>query len=70
MRFIEQIQSLGFYTKIPSMLLEVEQRLDTKEVEVEDVVFTTRKALEQSSLLDNLSPGMSVALGVGCANFT
>lgn len=63
MRFIEQIQLLDFYTRIPSMLLEVEQRLDTQEVE--DIAFATRWALEQSSLLDNLSPGMSVALGVG-----
>ncbi len=63
MHLLEQIQSLNFPATLPKTLLTVEQRFDT--AQVSDVVEATQTAFEESGLLTRMSPGDTVAVGVG-----
>ena len=63
MQLLEQIKTLDFPAPLPETLLAVEQRFDAPQVA--DVAAATRAALEQSELLGRISPGASVAVGVG-----
>jgi len=63
MKLLEQIQTLNFPAPLPPMLLEVEQRFDAPKVA--DVIEATQRALAQSGLPERMSPGDTVAVGVG-----
>ncbi|MEM7130379.1 MAG: DUF2088 domain-containing protein [Chloroflexota bacterium] len=63
MNFYQQIQQLNFPAPLPHTLLRVEQRFDCPLVE--DIAADTANALNQSGILSQISPGDSVALGVG-----
>ncbi len=63
MKLIEQIQTLNFPAPLPNTLLTVQQRFDG--AHLADVVTATRTALTESQVLDRMSPGETVAVGVG-----
>jgi len=63
MHLLEQIQSLNFPAPLPPVLLQVEQSFDR--IRVVDVSIATRKSLGESELLARMTPGASVAVGVG-----
>ncbi len=63
MKLLEQIQTLHFPATLPETLLAVEQRFDAPKVE--DLTAATRRALEESGLLARMTPGSTVAVGVG-----
>lgn len=63
MKLLEQIKTLNFPAPLPNTLLEVEQRFDAPNVD--NVVEATRKALAESGLTAQMSPGDTVAVGVG-----
>jgi hypothetical protein len=59
----EQIQSLHFPAPLPERLLVVEQQFDAPRED--DIPAAVRRELENSGLLARISPGESVAVGVG-----
>jgi hypothetical protein len=63
MQLLEQIQPLDFPAPLPDSLLAVEQRFDAPLVE--DVALAAQRALNESELLARMSPGATVAVGVG-----
>lgn len=63
MNLIEQIQTLNFPAPLPKTLLEIEQQFDAPTVN--NVTEATRAALFDSGLTANMSPGDTVAVGVG-----
>ncbi|GIV79327.1 MAG: hypothetical protein KatS3mg050_3721 [Litorilinea sp.] len=63
MKLLEQIQTLNFPATLPETLLAVDQRFDAPKVE--DLTAATRRALEESGLLARMTPGNTVAVGVG-----
>lgn len=63
MHLFEQIDTLNFPAPLPRTLLQVEQRFDAPQVA--DVAAAARTALEESRLLDRITPGASVAVGAG-----
>ncbi|MFN8459359.1 MAG: lactate racemase domain-containing protein [Anaerolineae bacterium] len=63
MQLVEQTQSLDFPAALPETLLVVEQRFDAPQVE--DVAAAAQKALVESGLLARMTPGATVAVGVG-----
>lgn len=63
MQFLEQIQSLDFPAALPESLLLVEQHFDAPQVK--DVAAAAQTALAESGLLTTMTPGATVAVGVG-----
>ena len=63
MQLFQQISTLDFPAPLPETLLAVEQRFDAPQAA--DVAAAARAALEQSELLARITPGASVAVGVG-----
>ena len=63
MRLLEQIRNLDFPGPLPPTLLEISQRFDAPKVS--DPSVAARLALQESGILDRMSPGNSVAVAVG-----
>ncbi len=63
MNLLEQIQTLDFPAPLPETLLQVEQRFNAPEVA--NIPAAVASALETSGMLARLSPGETVAIGVG-----
>jgi hypothetical protein len=63
MKLLEQIQQLDFPAPLPEKMLVVEQRFDAPKVD--DVAAATRRALEQSGMLERMQRGDTVAIGAG-----
>jgi hypothetical protein len=63
MRLFDQIQDLDFPAALPESLLVVEQRFDAPRID--DVAAAVHAALAESPLLKCITPGMTVAVGVG-----
>ncbi len=63
MNLLSQISQLDFPANLPSTLLEVEQRFDAPKVN--DIAAATIAALNESGILDRMTPGDTVAVGAG-----
>ena len=63
MQLLEQTQSLDFPAPLPQTLLAVKQHFDAPRPA--DVMDATRRAFGENGLLDQITPGASVAVGVG-----
>jgi len=63
MQLLEQTQSLDFPAPLPQTLLAVKQHFDAPRPA--GVIDATRRALGENGLLDQITPGVSVAVGVG-----
>ncbi len=63
MRLLEQIRNLDFPGSLPPTLLEISHRFDAPRVS--DPSVAARLALQESGILDRMSPGNSVAVAVG-----